>query len=382
MRSILEVGSEQLCQKKGYNKNFMITKIDRELAEQIVNTIKDVCDHDINFIAPSGIILASTDSSRVGTFHEIGQQAADSGSVLEVTEDNNFSGTKQGINLPLYHNDYLLAVIGITGAPDKVRSYAYLAERITNLLIREQELNQYSRRQSDKKHFVIQSLIRNETDNQDYLTSCLHEFKIDLNTKKRIVLIRTNKQNPITNRSVLEQKIQQMFAQAHVCLHTFNYPGDFIALIEETDFEKQNYIFKLFAKEHFDILDIAVGKPTSLFQLHTSYQSAETALHSLTISSEHYVVFDDLTLELILSTVTPENQKEYLANTIAPLTEQELHLLEVYFSEEMSLATTSERLFLHKNTLQYKLNAIQRKCSLNPRKFQDAVLLYLAGKIK
>lgn len=41
----------------------MITKIDRELAEQIVNTIKDVCDHDINFIAPSGIILDSTDSS-------------------------------------------------------------------------------------------------------------------------------------------------------------------------------------------------------------------------------------------------------------------------------------------------------------------------------
>ena len=382
MRSILEVGSEQLCQKKGYNKNSMITKIDRELAEQIVNTIKDVCDHDINFIAPSGIILASTDSSRVGTFHEIGQQAAASGSVLEVTEDNNFSGTKQGINLPLYHNEHLLAVIGITGIPDKVRSYAYLAERITNLLIREQELNQYSRRQADKKHFVIQSLIRNETDNQEYLTSCLHEFKIDLNTKKRIVLIRTNKQNPITNRSVLEQKIQQMFAQAHVCLHTFNYPGDFIALIEETDFEKQNYIFKLFAKEHFDILDIAVGKPTSLFQLHISYQSAETALHSLIISSEHYVIFDDLTLELILSTITPENQKEFLAKTIAPLNAQELHLLEVYFSEEMSLAATSERLFLHKNTLQYKLNAIQKKCSLNPRKFQDAVLLYLAGKIK
>ena len=382
MRSILEVGSEQLYQKKGYNKNSMITKIDRELAEQIVNTIKDVCDHDINFIAPSGIILASTDSSRVGTFHEIGQQAAASGSVLEVTEDNNFSGTKQGINLPLYHNEHLLAVIGITGIPDKVRNYAYLAERITNLLIREQELNQYSRRQADKKHFVIQSLIRNETDNQEYLTSCLHEFKIDLNTKKRIVLIRTNKQNPITNRSILEQKIQQMFAQAHVCLHTFNYPGDFIALIEETDFEKQNYIFKLFAKEHFDILDIAVGKPTSLFQLHISYQSAETALHSLIISSEHYVIFDDLTLELILSTITPENQKEFLAKTIAPLNEQELHLLEVYFSEEMSLAATSERLFLHKNTLQYKLNAIQKKCSLNPRKFQDAVLLYLAGKIK
>ena len=360
----------------------MITHISHTLAQQIVNTIKDVCSYDINFINPSGTIIASTNSARIGTFHEIGRKAAATGTTIEVAESDNFTGTRQGINMPLYHEDNLLAVIGITGSPEKVRKYAFLAQRITSLLIREQELNQYSRRQADKKHFVIQSLIRNETDNQEYLTSCLHEFKIDLNTKKRIVLIRTNKQNPITNRSVLEQKIQQMFAQAHVCLHTFNYPGDFIALIEETDFEKQNYIFKLFAKEHFDILDIAVGKPTSLFQLHTSYQSAETALHSLIISSEHYVIFDDLTLELILSTITLENQKEFLAKTIAPLNEQELHLLEVYFSEEMSLAATSERLFLHKNTLQYKLNAIQKKCSLNPRKFQDAVLLYLAGKIK
>ena len=160
------------------------------------------------------------------------------------------------------------------------------------------------------------------------------------------------------------------------------YPGDFIALIEENEFEKQNYIFKLFAKEHFDILDIAVGKSTSLFQLHTSYQSAETALRSLALSAEHYVVFDDLTLELILSTITPENQKEFLAKTIGTLNEQEKELLEVYFSEEMSLAATSKRLFLHKNTLQYKLNAIQKKCALNPRKFQEAVLLYLAGRIQ
>lgn len=38
----------------------MITSVKRSLAEQIVNTIKDVCNHDINFIDCSGIILAST----------------------------------------------------------------------------------------------------------------------------------------------------------------------------------------------------------------------------------------------------------------------------------------------------------------------------------
>ena len=72
----------------------------------------------------------------------------------------------------------------LLGAPDKVRSYAYLAERITNLLIREQELTNTAA-DVDKKHFVIQSLVRNETDNQEYLTSCLHEFKIDLSTQRK-----------------------------------------------------------------------------------------------------------------------------------------------------------------------------------------------------
>ena len=49
------------------------------------------------------------------------------------------------------------------------------------------------------------------------------------------------------------------------------------------------------------------------------------------------LIFDDLTLELILSTITPENQKEFLAKTIAPLNEQELHLLEVYFLKKCPL---------------------------------------------
>ena len=35
--------------------------IDSKTARQIVDTIRDVCGHDINFIRPDGKILASTD---------------------------------------------------------------------------------------------------------------------------------------------------------------------------------------------------------------------------------------------------------------------------------------------------------------------------------
>ena len=52
--------------------------------------------------------------------------------------------------------DVFLLLSELPVFPDQIRKYAYLAERITNLLIREQELNQYSRREADKKHFVLQ----------------------------------------------------------------------------------------------------------------------------------------------------------------------------------------------------------------------------------
>ena len=356
----------------------MITSVNRSLAEQIVNTIKDVCNHDINFIDCSGIILASTNPARIGTFHEIGLKAAQTGTSIEVTEDDSFSGTQKGINMPLYHEGRILAVIGITGVPDHIRKYAYLAERITNLLIREQELNQYSRREADKKHFVLQSLIQNDTSNRDYLSSSLETFHIGLSRSYRLILIRIDSRYNLTNLSLIEQKTQEMFALAGISLFTFFYPRDFAALIDTETYQKQAFIFHTFANENASILQVAVGKSTPVFQVHHSYESALTAINTLTNASENFALFDDLTLQLILSSVTDDTRNHFLQKTISGLSTQDLDIIKVYFSEDMSLIRTCDKLYLHKNTLQYKLNRIHKITGLNPRKFQDAVLLYLA----
>lgn len=54
----------------------MTPYITRVLAQQIVNTVKDLCGQNVNFIDCSGTIFANTDESRIGMFHEIGQQVA------------------------------------------------------------------------------------------------------------------------------------------------------------------------------------------------------------------------------------------------------------------------------------------------------------------
>ena len=258
----------------------MITHISHTLAQQIVNTIKDVCSYDINFINSSGTIIASTNSARIGAFHEIGRKAAVTGTTIEVAESDNFTGTRQGINMPLYHEDRLLAVIGITGSPEKVRKYAFLAQRITSLLIREQELGQYSRHQADKKQFVISSLLHGDTQNPEYLLKCLREFQIDPDTPKRLILIHTypaasgqNYTDSVSGSVLSEHQIQNFFKTAGITLYTFRYPGDYLAVTDSSGFSALSGTLRDFAKKHAGTLAVAVGRSVPLYQLGLSLEA-------------------------------------------------------------------------------------------------------------
>ena len=360
----------------------MLSSIDHDLAQQIVNTVKDVCGHDVNFIDCSGIIFASTDIQRIGTFHEIGRKAAQIGHMLEVDTNTEFSGTYKGVNLPVYYKDSIIAVIGISGEPEEVRKFAYLAERITRLLIREQEVNAFSRTQAEKRHYILHALISGKFENYDYIFHCLEEMHIEKDSEKRLLIVRLNTAYRLDNLPAMEQQILDLFSRTGTVLYTYHYPNEYLALMEEGAFIQYTDDLQAFADKYADCLCLAVGKAVRGISLADSYSSAMTALNSLSDTKLHFAVFDHLTLELFLSSMTPENRNAYLKRTIFHLTEAELSLLSVYFENDMSLLQTAQQLFLHKNTLQYKLDHIYKKCGLNPRKFRDAILLYLAVKIR
>ena len=73
--------------------------IHRKTAQQIVDTVKDVCGYDINFINESGLVIASTDPARIGMIHEGGKQVIERGETLEVNQDDLLPGTKKGVNI-------------------------------------------------------------------------------------------------------------------------------------------------------------------------------------------------------------------------------------------------------------------------------------------
>ena len=359
--------------------------IQKNVAQQMVEAVKDVCKHDINFIDTNGIIFASTNTKRIGDYHEIGHKVAQSGEGIEVETDNSFLGTNKGVNIPFVYKSEICAVIGITGKPSEVRQYAYLSQKLMTLILREHELDLYERTQKTQLNHMIRTLIRNGYANQPYVTEFLNRHQINIQTDYHAIAIKLDahvaSEHAVFNAASIEKNIYRTFEQTDSFLYTFNYPNEYILLIESTHFKKWRYLFEKLAEKNAPTVKIGIGNSAPLSKLHYSYKEAKVALRSL-FGEDCIAVFEELDLELLLGNITDDVRDSFLEKTIKALSDEEQKLLKVYFATDMSLKETCEQMFLHKNTLQYKLDKIGKETGFNPRKFKEAAILYLALKMK
>jgi len=59
-----------------------------------------------------------------------------------------------------------------------------------------------------------------------------------------------------------------------------------------------------------------------------------------------------------------------------------LETLQGFFDNNLSITQTAKALFIHRNTLLYRLERVKKITGLDPKKFDDAVLLRIALKMK
>jgi len=359
----------------------MIQKISSKLAQQIAETVKDVCGQDINFIDTNGMIFASTDETRIGDFHEIGLQVATTGTTIEVHEEDAYHGTKDGINIPVFHNGKIISVIGISGQPDEVRKFANLAIRITKLLVREHEMDAFNRSEKQKQNYLVRALTKDEQPHWEYLLPALSAYGFNEKSSLKVVVLRLNERYNIINLPLIEQKIYELLERCEFPIYTFDFPNEYVALLPESQYTQAESVLRQYSDEYAGILRIGIGNSQSIYQLKESYQFCEIAIRCTQYEHQNIITFDDLDLGIIIGSMDRKYKQLYCEKTIAELSAEDLELLLVYYEENMSLSKTCERLFLHKNTLQYRLDRIHRTCGYNPRIFRDAVILYLALKL-
>ena len=98
-----------------------------DLAKELVPVTSELLGgRTLNVMNTSGIIIASTEKERIGTFHQGALEAVQTGRTVNITKEqvSRYAGAKEGCNMPLRLNGEIIGAVGIYGNPEEI---AYLA---------------------------------------------------------------------------------------------------------------------------------------------------------------------------------------------------------------------------------------------------------------
>jgi len=141
-------------------------ELDHELAQDIVDRAMAILPFNVNVMDSQGLILGSGERGRIDTRHEGAQLVLANSRVVEIDEPvaQGLQGVQPGVNLPLSLDGQLIGVLGITGAPAQVRTYAQLVCMTAEMLVaqrHQQGQRQWRRQRSDD---FLASLFEGEGD--------------------------------------------------------------------------------------------------------------------------------------------------------------------------------------------------------------------------
>ena len=136
---------------------------------------------------------------------------------------------------------------------------------------------------------------------------------------------------------------------------------------------------------------IGISDPRpELVSIPDAYAEARAAINVGRVyhGNKRVFVYRNLLLERFLSDVSPElgasyNERIFNRKTARLFNDEMIHTIETFFDNSLNLSETARKLYIHRNTLVYRLEKVQHAIGLDLRNFDDAVtfkMMMLLGK--
>ncbi|SDJ99886.1 CdaR family transcriptional regulator [Sediminibacillus albus] len=358
-----------------------------KLGKKIVAEVKNLIDEHLIIVNPEGTIIASTDKSRIGDYHQGAEIACKEKKeiILSAEDESALQGVKAGINLPILLNDQPLGAIGITGNPAEVTRFGSLVKKMTELLIQENVyLQQMEWETRTLEAYVFDWLQQDQAPVSFLQNGTL--LGINMNRRKSCTIIH------------IEAEEQQHFHDLFHYIRTWwnnkatalvaRWGNDRCLLIQDVE-EQANttkldaYLLNTFQThilQRFGIAtSIGAGPDVPAGELKVSFQKAEKAL-TIARKTQTIVFYEDLLLEMCLQEITPQTKREFVEKSIGSLLSEPdlLTTLKSYLSNNLNLVKTADELSVHINTVHYRLKRVKEITGIDSKELSSLVSYYLA----
>ena len=369
-------------------------QISEASARQIAREIGDLVHQNINLMDKQGYIIASNDPDRIGHFHHGAYRIIrDSLPELYVDQDmvSRLPGLRQGINLPILVDGEPVGVIGITGSYEEVIHYGQIVQRMAAILVKERiRLDEERLDLRVHSRFLEDWVLSGNPANRSGLYERGLPLGIDIRLPRRCMVVCARNLSFYITSLEGQKTIEQVEAQVNQYLE--RYPdtivlrntGRQILLINKKAVLDMSVLAKMlkdYIRQTLDV-ELLVGIDGEDPDLHTAYLQASRALQLASRYPGGIVRYRDLNLELIFDQISLQEKQRYLTKLFPDWDRNRLldcaQMLDAYFAAEGSLSAAADALYIHRNTLQYRLRQLAEDTGLDARKPSNAPMLYVA----
>lgn len=361
--------------------------LSKNVADKIVSELSKIVEQHINIMDIAGVIIASTDANRIGSIHGGAVKILNEKlSELMIQSDDEYSGAKNGINLPIEFNEEIIGVIGMTGNYNQVYKYGQIIKKMTEILLLDSYMReQHMIEQKARDRFLEEWIFgRYESNYPNEFEQRAQRLGVDVKSAKRILVfsVRTmnNQQMDDQTQTAISHRIRVylmslkqafLFRTATLFISVFNNLSD--EEIHSIANEIESIVTKNFDCKVFIGIDSIETKDVV-----QSFKNANAALQLSLKTGKNINIYDALNLDLFITRMPLKDRHDFLNHLFINQTYEQIkpliELLKVFYKENGSIEKTSEKMFIHKNTLQYRLNKITQITTYDPRKLGSAHL--------
>lgn len=347
------------------------------LFQGLIHQMRDTMDCVIGVVDTSATIIACSELSKIGTTNEF--VSLDLSDSHDIFVRDGYTYKPFGSHIK---PDY---AVFVEGTDENASRYASI------LAITLSSIKQYYDEKYDRNNFIKNVVLDNVLPGDIVVKA--RELHFNGDVSRVVFLIRIISSNDVSAYDV----IQNLFPDKTKDF-VFNISESDIVLVKEIkstveskDLEKlARSISDTLSGEFYTRVNVGIGTPVvGVKDLARSFKEAQISLEVGKVFDTDKIIcsYDNLGIARLIYHLPTTLCETFLAEvfkkgSIESLDHETLFTIQRFFENNLNVSETSRKLFVHRNTLVYRLEKIKKLTGLDLREFDHAIVFKIALMVK
>ena len=379
-----------------------------KIVQPFIATLEEALHYKVTITDTNGYIVGSSDPARLNQFHpstyEIlcERQPIESWDIATDSYVNVPEGVQLGYGERVIYDGECIGLIGLVGAPEEIKQSIKTAQLVLQLMLdRKKASDELKLISKDKKAFLLR-LLQGQYGSPEWIKERADTYKIDLSRPRYVLTVQINlekfdEKSPLELSQIKEtmhRAIRSIFFEQEDLLYEYD-TGETVLLTAGKHLvasQRRRQIEKAAARLYAELREqCKVSALIGVSEECGDYTGIPLAMRqgrmaaeigAKTENGEGLYFYSQMRLGRIVASFSPEIrpilQRDILSKLLENHADSLLETLFTYFEMNGNVSQTAEKLFIHRNTLQYRFRKIKEITGFDIYHIDDLVQLRLA----